>query len=400
MLNLDKNKRYLLACSYGPDSMALFDLLEREKVAFDVAHVNYHLREESDYEEESLRRYCKHHNKTLFVKNVDEKITKNIEAACREIRYSFFAEIFSTQKYDSLLVAHNEDDLIETYLMQKTRKNLVNYYGIAELSVLKDIQVRRPLLDRSKKQLQLYCDKHNVPYAIDETNLERTFLRNRIRLDIVSGMPFSERMKVLNQIYNENEQLINIKNKIEKTNNNISELLSLSEIEFAYYLGAKIETINPSFMLTHKCVIEVVELMKSPKPNICLNVGNKLLIKKEYDKLFVELFVDKESGFEFVIEKPCQLDNEYFYFDFRTDPSNRNISQNDYPLTIRTYRDGDTYQIKDYVVKVRRLFIDWKIPMSLRKRWPIILNKDNKIVYIPRYREDFVPNRDTNFYVK
>ena len=37
MLNLEKNKKYLLACSYGPDSMALFDMLLKEGYRFAVA---------------------------------------------------------------------------------------------------------------------------------------------------------------------------------------------------------------------------------------------------------------------------------------------------------------------------------------------------------------------------
>ena len=66
MLNLDKNKRYLLACSFGPDSMALFDMLKKEGITFEVAHVNYHLREESDSEETALRGYCKNQRVRLF----------------------------------------------------------------------------------------------------------------------------------------------------------------------------------------------------------------------------------------------------------------------------------------------------------------------------------------------
>ena len=47
-----KNSKILLACSYGPDSMALFDMLLKQvgNNGFEVAHVNYRLREESDDE--------------------------------------------------------------------------------------------------------------------------------------------------------------------------------------------------------------------------------------------------------------------------------------------------------------------------------------------------------------
>ncbi|HOH94654.1 MAG TPA: ATP-binding protein, partial [Bacilli bacterium] len=42
-INLDHNKKYLLACSYGPDSMALFSLLLKGNYNFVVAHINYGL---------------------------------------------------------------------------------------------------------------------------------------------------------------------------------------------------------------------------------------------------------------------------------------------------------------------------------------------------------------------
>ena len=62
MLNLDKTKKYLLACSYGPDSMALFDMLLKEEYKFSVAHVNYHKRDISNFEEESMRDICLKNN--------------------------------------------------------------------------------------------------------------------------------------------------------------------------------------------------------------------------------------------------------------------------------------------------------------------------------------------------
>ena len=80
--------------------------------------------------------------------------------------------------------------------------------------------------------------------------------------------------------------------------------------------------------------------------------------------------------------------------------SKRNIHDSDYPLTIRTYEKDDTYQIKNYNVPVRRLFIDWKMPTRIRKIWPLVINNKGKIIYIPRYRDDFVPDENCNFYVK
>ena len=119
MLNLEKNRHYLLACSFGPDSMALFDMLLKEGYKFSVAHVNYHLRKESNEEESKLRDFCDEHNIGIYVRDVNEVLGEsNLEMKCREIRYNFFIGVMKENKFDALLVAHQEDDLIETYLMQ------------------------------------------------------------------------------------------------------------------------------------------------------------------------------------------------------------------------------------------------------------------------------------------
>ena len=169
MLNLEKNKKYLLACSFGPDSMALFDMLYKEGYKFAVAHVDYHLREESTDEEIALRNYCLVNGIGIYVKSVTEDLgDSNLEKKCRDIRYNFFIDIVKEKGFDALLVAHQEDDLIETYLMQKRRKNLVNYFGIKEISYFTDVEIIRPLLKYRKGELLMYCKMFNVPYAIDK----------------------------------------------------------------------------------------------------------------------------------------------------------------------------------------------------------------------------------------
>ena len=90
----------------------------------------------------------------------------------------------------------------------------------------------------------------------------------------------------------------------------------------------------------------------------------------------------------------------YFNLDFNKDTSNRNVSVSDYPLTIRTVKPTDSISINGYYVTANRLMIDWKMPYRVRQYWPVIVNKDNKVIYIPRYRKDFFPNDNLNFFVK
>ena len=400
MLNLEKNKHYLLACSFGPDSMALFDMLLKEGYKFSVAHVNYHLRKESNDEESKLRDFCFEHNIGIYVKDVDEGLgDSNLEKKCRDIRYNFFINVVKENKFDALLVAHQEDDLIETYLMQKRRKNLVNYFGIKEISYFSDIEIIRPLLRYRKEELLMYCRMFNVPYAIDKTNLEDHFLRNQIRHSVVEKLSPIERKDILSEIDQANEKLSQIFISISKIkDNSVEEYLRLNEVEFLYAIVVLGRKLKNDFIISKKQGDELKKILLSEKPNISVNVDG-LCFFKEYDKLGFREF-DEALDYSYDLTEPGILDTPYFYLDFTVDSSNRNVSQDDYPLMIRNARKDDEYEISGFKKGLRRLFIDWKMPESLRNRWPIIVNKDDVIVYVPRYQKDFVPEENCNFFVK
>ena len=56
----------------------------------------------------------------LLQKDFDEtKFTGNFQAAARDARYDFFKEVCEERKLDEVLVAHQKDDLIETYLIRR-----------------------------------------------------------------------------------------------------------------------------------------------------------------------------------------------------------------------------------------------------------------------------------------
>lgn len=399
-LKLDKNKKYLLGCSYGPDSMALFYLLEENGIDFDVAIVNYHLRTESDDEVNGLKEYCEQHHKVINVLDVNDVPRRNIEENCRKIRYEFFAELIRQNGYEGVIVAHHQDDLLETYLMQKTRQNCPVFYGMKAKTHIFGIDVYRPLLDLAKKDLHKICEENKVPFMIDKSNQNTVFLRNKIRHETVSKMSKSDREKMLKEIEDENTKLNELLAKIDLSKLHKKDyLLSLDERSFLYAINMlKNQAGNFEDIGKRQCN-EIKKILKSPKPNVIANVSSKLVFKKEYEEVcFSEN--EKVESFSYIVNAPCEMDTPYFKLDFRKDTSNRNISLEDYPLTIRNIRLDDQYQIKNYVTTGRRLLIDWKVPLTLRKKWPVILSKDGKIKYIPHYQKDFKRTDDLNFFVK
>lgn len=400
VLNLNKEAKYLLGCSFGPDSMALFYMLISQGYKFDVAIVNYHLRKESDFEVHSLHDYCDKNNIKLHVLDVKDKITKNIEATCRKIRYDFFATLVSSYGYESVLIAQHQDDLIETYLMQKSRQNLPNYYGISEKSIICGVNVIRPLLKKSKLELLEICNKNNIPYSIDKSNFDTSILRNKIRHEIVANFSKDERQEILREIEIKNNEFQTIKNHLDIDRlNSVNYILSRSEKEQKIALNILVKNLDESISLSKENVGEIIKLLKSKKPNIFTKIKKNLFVVKEYDTYFFTTSSETSIEYEYVLDKPGLLDTPYFYLDFSKDSSDRNVCIDDYPIKIRNISKEDKYKIDSYTVDATRLMIDWKVPAGLRKIWPVILNKNNEIIYIPRYQKSF-NNFETNFFVK
>lgn len=400
-LNLDKNLKYLLACSYGPDSMALFNMLVKEGFNFDAAIVNYHLREESDSEVKGLIDYASKNGVKVYVHDNKNPLNNNIESRCREIRYNFFKSLFDINGYDALLVAHNQDDHLETHLLQKYRQNNPIFFGINKKTTIKGMPVIRPLLSISKAELLQYCKDNNVPYAIDKSNFDTSILRNKIRHEVIGKMSVKERDDLLSEIDKKNLELSQLINKIDLSKlNEINYLLSLDKKTFSYAINMLVTSVNSSLSVSKENVGEIRKVLLSKKPNVVSKIKRGLYLIKEYERVSFSKSEPKAFTYSYLLKKPTKLDTPYFQLNFLVDASNRNVHLEDYPLIIRNIKEGDYTYINGYKVEVRRLFIDWKMPLSLRLKWPVIVNNEGKIIYVPRYQKEFKIDKNCNFFVK
>ena len=284
--------------------------------------------------------------------------------------------------------------------MQKQRKNIVEFYGIRAKSKSFGMNIVRPLLGYKKSDLLNYCKENNVPFSIDKTNLENTFLRNRIRHEIVEKLTDKERKEHLRNIAACNKELSLLKKKIKAIDcTNVSEIIGLNDYEFAVAINMLIKKHSPDISISKKYALEIKKALQSDKPNLEFKINLYLALEKSYNKLKIsEIKVLKP--YSYTMEKPGVLDTKEFFLDFRKESANRNIFPDNYPITIRTAKPNDQIKIKGYFKSARRLFIDWKMPKDLRQKWPVILDNTGKIVYMPRYQAEFKKDAKTNFYVK
>lgn len=116
-LNITTQKN-LLAFSAGVDSTALFFMLLEQGIPFDIAIVNYNVREQSKEEVTYALSLALEYNKQRFVHDVELESQSNFEKNARDIRYAFFEELIEEYGYETLLTAHQLNDKLEWFLMQ------------------------------------------------------------------------------------------------------------------------------------------------------------------------------------------------------------------------------------------------------------------------------------------
>lgn len=385
--NLDKNKKYLLACSFGPDSMCLFNLLLENNINFVVAHVNYKKRSISDFEESSLMQTCKDHNIEFYSCSAGNfPKSQNFQATARVFRYNFFKLIYNQTNCDYLLIAHNLDDALETYIFNAQRNSYTRYVGLKYSINNFDMNIIRPLLSYEKKALQQYCDDNNVPYSIDSSNLTDVYTRNKIRHTIIEKMSKESKIAMLKDIDEENNRLEKLYEEIVTVSVNESyniksfyRMTKFDVIHILFYLIEKITHSNPKAGIIECLYGDIL----NGNVNIIYPIDDYFIVL-EYSSIRV---IKKETlnsfkNYRYKVEEAPSI----FAIDIKEIKKQFKNEKNLYLVPTINYRKvKGSFGSKT----VKRFFIDCKLPITFRKLWPCIVNEKDEVIYVPRYRKNY-----------
>ena len=179
-------KKNLLAFSGGVDSSALFFLLLYENIEFDIAIVDFGVREQSKQELSYAKELANKYNKNCFTKEINLQ-KRNFEHNARLSRYKFFEELIELHDYDNLLTAHQLNDKLEWFLMQLLKgSGLVEMLGFEMITQRDNYKLIRPLIKVSKDELLNFLHDKKIKYFIDDTNFDKTIKRNKIRHEVAN----------------------------------------------------------------------------------------------------------------------------------------------------------------------------------------------------------------------
>lgn len=387
---LNKAKVYIVGVSGGVDSMALLDMLYKKQYQVIVCHVNYHFRHDSMIDQRLVEQYCRQKKIPCYVKEVSDNdyAKDNFQVQAREIRYGFYKQIASLHHTNIVLLAHHQDDVIETIYMQLQRHTTKGYLGIQETSEVKGMVVQRPLLAMYKQQLYQYCKEQCVEYHEDYTNFETEFTRDYVRNIILPTFTIEQKQALLTKATKHNQKYLQQEKKMQKKyqkymENGYSKYVGLTtqELSALVYFLLKQVVYPPS--ISDSLVNECIKQIHSKKPNVEVNLPVNAVFIKEYDNIYV--LNQKEKPEYYLTYDSLVYDSHDYFCLSKIGHLNEGIylQDKDFPIIIRTFRKGDNIVTSGGTKKVSRLFIDNKIPKKQRDIWPIVERFDGTIILIP-----------------
>lgn len=412
-----KDEPVVVATSGGPDSMCLLNLIKDTNKKIICAHVNHKLREESEEEAIMVKDYCTSNNITYEYYEITN-YKGNTENYAREKRYEFFEKILKKYNSKYLLTAHHGDDLIETILMRIIRGNLDNLEGFKKLTKRNNYYIYRPLITKTKEDILNYCKTNKIKYALDKTNFEDTYTRNRIRKYVLPQLKKENKnihenfIKLSNKIQNYKEY---INKEVEKKlkeiyKNSTIDIIKLNTEEniikekIVYKILKKIYKENIKYIKQNH-INSIIKSLENKKPNIIVYLPKNKIFIKEYNKAIIE---DKKEKIEYnyILKDEIKLPNSHIIkiINDIEEISNYVIKLNTkdikLPLHIRTKQDGDKIKIKGLNgrKKIKDIFIDEKIPQEERKIYPILTDDKNNILWIPGLKKsEFDKSKTKNY---
>ncbi|WP_211749448.1 tRNA lysidine(34) synthetase TilS [Paenibacillus sp. Marseille-Q4541] len=425
--------RIVVAVSGGADSVALLHILHqialyRTPLTLICAHVHHGFRTESDDEAVLVKKYAESLHIPFEMVQLDmpkyiKESGRNAQDAAREKRYAFLHEVAAKYEANSIALAHHADDQAETVLLHMLRgSGASGLSGIKMKRIEKNVELIRPCLRITKTDLVQVCEKAGLPYVTDSSNMNRKYLRNAIRLDV---LPF------LGQYNGQlTESLHRMAEVIGAEDDYLEATAKQTFSDMVYKTEDQLTFQVPAFKVLHVALQRrLIKLILNYLPSNddfatfsriesirkgavqaepttwILDIGQGVVCMREYNRItFTARKSTVSEHYSYQLDFPDE-DRYHLYLneiertihlvnlkDVRRPISaieaHFDMSQLIWPLTVRSRLPGDTMKVMGLngSKKVKDIFIDAKIPPSLRSRIPLVCDGAGNIIWIPGVR--------------
>lgn len=418
----DGRCKILAAVSGGIDSMVMASLLhECFNTDFAIATVNFNLRgEESDNDQKLVYDWASSKGIKVFGTSFDTSdyaVSKgiSIEMAARELRYGWFYSLMDEEGYETLAIAHNLNDSVETLFL-----NILRGTGIEGLGgiKMKTGRIIRPMLSFTRGEIVNYAQREGIPFREDSTNREDMYARNRIRNRVFPELQminpsflrtierdmvyFTEASDIIRK------QLLQVRAEIVEKDSSraslkirIDRLLSQEHSDYWLYMILSDYNFNAS---QAKQVHDSLTGQSGKEFH-----SRNYMIVKDRDYLLIYSKEEKDVGepVERLVEKPSEtrshieIHSQRVTFrifikekGFVPEPSKEKLYVNadkiNFPLTFRIWKEGDRFiplGMRGFK-KLSDFFIDEKLDIKSKEHRLVLSDNDNIIAVLGHRIDD------------
>lgn len=433
----------LVGVSGGPDSVALVHILHEMAPALwlrlGIAHLNHDLRgQDADKDADFVSSLAGKLDLPLYIKKEDigayaKKERLSLEEAARRVRYAFYDEIACEHHYNKIALGHHADDNAESILMFILKGT--GPAGMAGIAPVRQGRIIRPLIRLTRRQIMRYLAEKRLSYVTDSTNLDPNFMRNRIRNQLIPDLQSAynpsiiQTLNRLGEIFRSEEEWLTgllapvFERAVTRRGKNsvhlsLKRLRGLHEAARRRVIRKAIATVKGDLRrISFAHVASVTRLLQVcadrsldfPDRIRVQKVGDEIVITQEKKKLreisadasriqpevcryYIEepgetpetLHIEKVGLVRLTVMSPENLPELHktgqrvAFFD---------MNKLQFPLLLRNFQPGDRFTplgIKGSQ-KVKKFFIDHKIPRDQRQRC-LILKSGDRIAWVVGHR--------------
>ncbi len=440
----------LIGVSGGPDSVALLyalqHLSDRFGLRLGIAHLNHCLRRaHSDRDEDFVAALAQKLNLPCFIERCDvnacrRQLKMSLEEAARVARFAFLEKIAARNHYDKIALGHHADDNAELILMCLLRGS--GPLGLSGMRPVREGKIVRPLLRTSRSDILHFLKREKAAYVLDESNDDPSFTRNRIRGQLMPELKQNYNPRIVDALnrlgmiaeaeeawigemitplfekgvlFHSGEKLILSLPQLKKQPLAVQRRLLRKALKVLKgdlrritldHIDAVIggfgdasegkrltlpQGVRVCFEPERLCFIkepeEVGRRRKVRSSHLLTGAFEYRIDREQFDPILFDCYLH-EIGMKvrFLKSKPISMDmmreagQEHAFFD---------MNKIEFPLILRNFRPGDRFTPLGMTghQKVKRFFINCKVPRNQRMQCPLLLSR-NKIIWIAGYQID------------
>ncbi|MBW2367246.1 MAG: tRNA lysidine(34) synthetase TilS [Deltaproteobacteria bacterium] len=437
----------LVATSGGPDSVAmlhgLMALASDHQWRIGVAHLNHGLRPGNAQRDESfVIKLAQNLKLPFFTETADVEAFKHrhrlsLEEAARNVRHRFLGQVARQNGFSIIALGHHADDNAEQILLNLIRgSGLTGLAGIPPVRTIpventRPLQIVRPLMEVTKANIVGFLSDFHLACVIDETNTDFKFRRNRIRHELLPMLRDNYNPNIINTInrlasvirtdnaWTDQEACRQMANAtLDQTVDRI--ILAIGPMQKMpiglqhRIFRSAIRAVKQNLRrISNRHILDLATLVRHGPELGQLHLPDNIRATREHDRLTIsreKISLRKQAArqpgaksFEYVLKRPGEVFIKAIGMklqaieqsakplpDFRKAGHSVaffDMDSLEFPLTIRNVRPGDRFQPLGMTgtQKVKKLFIDRKIPRTQRSRCPIVMSR-GQIIWVAGHR--------------